>query len=88
MLNFIKKNKYKIIILPIVLLLGIFVSGCTNNNANAKDKTFSEGRGSDEPYVLVDKDTKQQYIVVHNDVNGAVAITPRLDSNGQTMVTQ
>lgn len=30
MKNWLKNNKYKIIILPAVLLVGIFVGGCTN----------------------------------------------------------
>lgn len=80
MLNFIKNNKYKIIILPTVLLAGIFIGGCTDNKANAKDSTFSGGGPLTVAKVLVDNDTKQEYIVV-SDSNG-IAITPRLDKDG------
>ncbi|MBW3350638.1 hypothetical protein [Limosilactobacillus reuteri] len=76
MLNFIKKNKYKIIILPIILLLGIFIGGCSDSNATAKDNTFSGEGPLTSTHVLIDNDTKQEYIVVQ-DSNG-VAITPRL----------
>ena len=41
MIQFIKNNKYKIIILPAVLLVGIFIGGCSDSNATAKDSTFS-----------------------------------------------
>ena len=37
MLNFIKKNKYKIIILPAILLAGIFIGTCTNKTVYADE---------------------------------------------------
>lgn len=76
MIQFIKENKYKIIILPAVLLVGIVIGGCTDNKANAKDSTFSGEGPLTSTHVLIDNDTKQEYIVVQ-DSNG-VAITPRL----------
>lgn len=76
MKNWLKKNKYKIIILPAVLLVGIFIGGCSDSNATAKDSTFSGEGPLTSTHVLIDNDTKQEYIVVQ-DSNG-VAITPRL----------
>ncbi|WP_269448996.1 hypothetical protein [Limosilactobacillus caviae] len=37
MKNWLSKSKYKIIILPAVLLVGIFLGGCSDGKADSPD---------------------------------------------------
>lgn len=87
MLNFIKKNKFKIIILPIVLLVGIFIGTCTNKTAYAgEDSPLKSIGGWAFIYrtgLAVDKETHVQYIVVKN--GDGISVTPRLNANGKPM---
>lgn len=84
MLNFIKKNKYKIIILPAVLIAGIFIGGCTNGEINADGPDiFDEPSFTSE--IVADKETKVEYIVVKRGIN-VYGISPRLNSDGKPMI--
>lgn len=89
MLNFIKKNKFKIIILPAALLLGIFIGGCTNNKVDAESSEPLRVTNSDlelnESYVMVDKKTHIQYLVVEENNSKGISITPRLNRDGKPM---
>ena len=84
MKNWLSKNKYKIIILPAVLITGIFIGGCTNGeiNANGSD-IFDELSFTSE--IVTDKETKVEYIVVKRGVN-VYGISPRLNSDGKPMI--
>lgn len=86
MKNWLSKNKYKIIILPVVLLLGIFIGGCTNNEtkANSQD-VFDDASFSSE--LVVDKGTKVEYIVVKRGIN-VYGIAPHLNSDGKPIVKE
>ena len=86
MLNFIKKNKYKIIILPAVLLVGIFVGGCTNGETKADSQDILDD-ASFTSKIVVDKETSVEYIVVKRGIN-VYGISPRLNSDGKPMVKE
>lgn len=89
MLNFIKKNKFKIIILPAVLLVGIFIGGCTSSEtrANSQDVLKEQNRTTDlaNSDIVVDKKTHVEYLVI-DSMGGGVSITPRLDTNGKPII--
>lgn len=85
MLNFIRKNKYKIIILPAVLFAGIFIGGCTSKGSQVdSDSPLDYVSGWAFIYhsgVAVDKDTHVQYLVIKN--GDGIGVTPRLNANGK-----
>lgn len=87
MLNFIKKNKYKIIILPAVLLVGIFIGTCTNKTVYADEDSPLKSIGGwafiYRSGLAVDKETHVQYIVAKN--GDGISVTPRLNANGKPM---
>lgn len=84
MKNWLKNNKFKITILPIILLLGIFIGGCTNSDAVADSKDlFDDGGFTSE--IVVDRETSVEYIVVKRGIN-VYGIAPRLNSNGKPMI--
>lgn len=83
MLNFIKKNKYKIIILPAVLLVGIVIVGCTNGETKADSQDVIDD-ASFTSKIVVDKETNVEYIVVKRGIN-VYGISPRLNSDGKPM---
>lgn len=87
MLNFIKKNKFKIIILPAVLLVGIVIGGCTNKTVYADEDSPLKSIGGwafiYRSGLAVDKETHVQYIVVKNA--DGISVTPRLNANGKPM---
>ena len=87
MIQFIKKNKYKIIILPAVLLVGIFIGTCTNKTVYADEdsplKSISGWAFIYRSGLAVDKETHVQYIVVKN--GDGISVTPRLNENGKPM---
>ena len=85
MLNFIKNNKYKIIILPAVLLVGIFIGECVDITAGADNSMFGGIGFGESAKTITDNETKQQYIVVEN--GQGIAITPRLDGTGNPLAT-
>jgi len=84
MLNFIKKNKYKIIILPAVLLVGIFVGGCTNGETKADIQDILDD-ASFTSKIVVDKEISVEYIVVKRGIN-VYGISPRLNSDGKPII--
>lgn len=91
MIQFIKKNKYKIIILPAVLLVGIFIGGCTSSEtrANSQDVLKEQNRTTNlaNSDIVVDKKTHVEYLVIDSmDDRGGVSITPRLDTNGKPII--
>ena len=91
MQQFISENKAKIIILPVVLLLGIFIGGCTNNETKADNQEILENQSGNTVYsncdIAVDKETHVEYLVVDStDSRGGISITPRLQSDGTPMV--
>ena len=91
MKNWLSKNKYKIIILPVVLLLGIFIGDCTNNETKADSqeilKNHSENTVFSDCDIVVDKETHVEYLVVDSTYpKGGISITPRLQSDGTPMV--
>ncbi|WP_289460959.1 DUF6440 family protein [Lactobacillus intestinalis] len=91
MIQFIKKNKYKIIILPAILLVGIFIGGCTSSEtrANSQDVLKEQNRTTDlaNSDIVVDKKTHVEYLVIDSlDNRGGVSITPRLDTNGKPII--
>lgn len=76
----------KIIILPVVLLLGIFIGGCTNNQTKADSQdVFDDASFSSE--LVVDKGTKVEYIVVKRGIN-VYGIAPHLNSDGKPIVKE
>lgn len=87
MKNWLKKNKFKIIILPTVLVAGIFIGACTNKTVYAgEDSPLKSIGGWAFIYrsgLAVDKETHVQYIVVKN--GDGISITPRLNANGKPM---
>lgn len=87
MIQFIKKNKYRIIILPAVLVAGIFIGACTNKTVYAGEVSpLKSGGGWAFIYrsgLAVDKETHVQYIVVKN--GDGISVTPRLNENGKPM---
>lgn len=84
MKNWLSKNKYKIIILPAVLIAGIFIGGCTNGVINADGPDiFDEPSFTSE--IVTDKETKVEYIVVKRGIN-VYGISPRLNSDGKPMI--
>lgn len=89
MKHWLKNNKYKIIILPAVLLVGIFIGGCSDNDARAEDTEPLRALNSDlqlnDSYVMVDKKTHVQYLVVEENNQKGISITPRLNANGKPM---
>ena len=96
MKNWLKNNKYKIIILPAVLLVGIFIGGCTSSEtrANSQDvlkenvlKEQNRTTNLANSDIVVDKKTHVEYLVIDSmDDRGGVSITPRLDTNGKPMI--
>lgn len=91
MIQFIKNNKYKIIILPAVLLVGIFIGGCTDSEmrADSQDVLKEQHQTTDlaNSDVVVDKKTHVEYLVIDGmDTRGGVSITPRLDTNGKPII--
>ena len=87
MKNWLSKNKYKIIILPAVLLVGIFIGACTNKTVYADEDSPLKSIGGwafiYRSGLAVDKETHVQYIVVkHGD---GISVTPRLNANGKPM---
>ncbi|MCD5422967.1 DUF6440 family protein [Limosilactobacillus fermentum] len=84
MKNWLKNNKFKIAILPIVLLLGIFIGGCTNSDAVADSRGLFDDDGFASE-IVVDRETNVEYIVVRRGIN-VYGITPRLHSNGKPMI--
>lgn len=87
MIQFLKKNKYKIIILPAVLLAGIFIGTCTNKTVYADEDSPLKSIGGwafiYRSGLAVDKETRVQYIVVKN--GDGISVTPRLNSSGKPM---
>ena len=82
--DWLKNNKYKIIILPAVLIAGIFIGGCTNGEINADGPDiFDEPSFTSE--IVTDKETKVEYIVVKRGIN-VYGIPPRLNSDGKPMI--
>lgn len=75
MKNWLSKNKYKIIILPAVLLAGIFVGGCTNGETKADSQD------------ILDDASFTSKIVVKRGIN-VYGISPRLNSDGKPMVKE
>ncbi len=75
MKNWLKNNKYKIIILPAVLLVGIFVGGCTNGETKADIQDILDD-ASFTSKIVVDKETSVEYIVVKRGIN-VYGISPR-----------
>ena len=95
MIQFIKNNKYKIIILPAVLLVGIFIGGFTSSEtrANSRDVLKEQNRTTNlaNSDIVVDKKTHVEYLVIdsmddHGNNRGGVSITPRLNSDGKPMI--
>lgn len=95
MKNWLSKNKYKIIILPAVLIAGIFIGGCTNGEtrANSQDVLKEQNRTTNlaNSDIVVDKKTHVEYLVIDSmddrgDNRGGVSITPRLDTNGKPII--
>ena len=96
MKNWLKNNKYKIIILPAVLLVGIFIGGCTSSEtrANSQDVLKEQNRTTNlaNSDIVVDKKTHVEYLVIDSmddhsmDDRGGVSITPRLNSDGKPMI--
>lgn len=84
MIQFIRKNKYKIIILPAVLLVGIFVGGCTNGETKADIQDILDD-ASFTSKIVVDKETSVEYIVVKRGIN-VYGISPRLNSDGKPII--
>ena len=89
--NWLKNNKYKIIILPAVLLVGIFIGGCTSSEtrANSQDVLKEQNRTTNlaNSDIVVDKKTHVEYLVIDSmDDRGGVSITPRLDTNGKPII--
>lgn len=82
MKNWLSKNKYKIIILPVVLLVGIFLGGCSDGKADSPDIITLEAPNTAS--IAVDNDTGVEYIVVKRGIN-VYGITPRLNSDGKPM---
>ena len=89
MKDWLKNNKYKIIILPAVLLAGIFIGGCSDNDARAEDAEPLRALNSDlqlnDSYVMVDKKTHVQYLVVEENNQKGISVTPRVNANGKPM---
>lgn len=87
MIQFIKKNKYRIIILPAVLVAGIFIGACTNKTVYAGEVSPLKSSGGwafiYRSGLAVDKETHVQYIVVKN--GDGISVTPRLNENGKPM---
>ena len=74
------------------LLIGVGMClGCiTNKNVDAtgnelESEFISAGYGITS-FILTDNETNIQYIVVKNNDDGGVAITPRLDKNGKLYI--
>ena len=91
MKNWLKNNKFEIVILPIVLLLGIFIGGCTDNGAKADSQEILENQSGNTVYsdcdIVVDQETHVEYLVVDgDDGRGGISITPRLQTDGTPMV--
>ena len=84
MKDWLKNNKYKIIILPAVLLAGIFVGGCTNGGTKADSQDILDD-ASFTSEIVTDKETKVEYIVVKRGIN-VYGISPRLNSDGKPMI--
>lgn len=84
MKNWLSKNKYKIIILPAVLLAGIFVGGCTNGETKADSQDILDD-ASFTSEIVTDKETKVEYIVVKRGIN-VYGISPRLNSDGKPRI--
>ena len=84
MKNWLKNNKYKIIILPAVLLVGIFVGGCTNGETKADIQDILDD-ASFTSKIVVDKETSVEYIVVKRGIN-VYGIAPRLNSDGKPII--
>ena len=89
MKDWLKNNKYKIIILPAVLLAGIFIGGCSDNDARAEDAEPLRALNSDlqlnDSYVMVDKKTHVQYLVVEENNQKWISDTQRVNANGKPM---
>ena len=87
MKDWLKNNKYKIIILPAVLVAGIFIGGCTNKTVYAgEDSPLKSIGGWAFIYrsgLAVDKETHVQYIVVKN--GDGISVTPRLNASGKPL---
>lgn len=86
MLNFIKKNKFKIIILPAVLLVGIVIGGCTNGETKADSQDVIDD-ASFTSKIVVDKETNVEYIIVKRGIN-VYGISPRLNSDGKPIIKE
>lgn len=86
MLNFIKKNKYKIILLPAVLLVGIVIGGCTNGETKADSQDVIDD-ASFTSKIVVDKETNVEYIIVKRGIN-VYGISPRLNSDGKPIIKE
>lgn len=87
MKNWLSKNKYRIIILPAVLLVGIFIGACTNKTVYADEDSPLKSIGGwafiYRSGLAVDKETHVQYIVVKH--GEGISVTPRLNANGKPM---
>ena len=87
MKNWLSKNKFKIIILPAVLLVGIFISTYTNKTVYADEDSPLKSIGGwafiYRSGLAVDKETHVQYIVVKND--DGISVTPRLNASGKPL---
>lgn len=89
-----KRNLKRILCAAGFLVCG-FVLGSCSTTVNAKtDILFKETHiGSDgicDTYILTDKDTKVEYIVVTTDTHfgHSCSITPRLKSNGELYINR
>ena len=87
MKNWLSKNKFKIIILPAVLLVGIFISTYTNKTVYADEDSPLKSIGGwafiYRSGLAVDKETHVQYIVVKN--GDGISVTPRLNASGKPL---
>ena len=82
-----KRNLKRILCASGFLVCG-FVLGSCSTTVNAKTHIGSDGIC--DTYILTDKDTKVEYIVVTTDTyfGQSCSITPRLKSNGELYINR
>lgn len=89
------KKKIKGIICAVGFLVCGLVLGTYGTTVNAKTdilfkETYTGSDGICDTYILTDKDTKVEYIVVTTDTyrGQSCSITPRLKSNGSLYISK
>ncbi len=84
MKNWLKNNKTKIIILPAVLLIGLFIGDYTNREVDAAGSDIFDNYSFDTQ-IVTDKKTGVEYILIKRGIN-IYGITPRLNSDGKPIL--